>query len=126
MNTPESLAEYLDKLPEKINVNVVFGEPRTIGDRTVIPVAEVRYAFGLTQGTNVTTGCCTEDEDSPKRSGGLGAKARPIAYIEINKDGTRVEPIIDDQKVALAGILLVGWAAGWLGVVLKALLRPRA
>jgi uncharacterized spore protein YtfJ len=53
--------------------------------------------------------------------GGAGAHARPIAYIEVGPDGTRVKPIMDEQKVALAGILLGFWAIGWVGLVLKSL-----
>ena len=70
-----------------------------------------------------------EDEKSSVASGvggGGGAKARPIAYIEIGPDGTRVQAIQDEEKIALAGILLGVWTIGWLGLVLKTLFTRRS
>ncbi len=117
MDTPETLSESLDGLTKKIDVNTTFGKPRTAGTRTVIPVVELSYKFDLTQDTHITA-CHAESED------GVSAKAQPIAYIEIDDDGVRVKPIVDGQKIALAGIFLAGWAAGWLGVVLKRVFHP--
>jgi hypothetical protein len=53
----------------------------------------------------------------------VGAKARPLAYIEVGPEGTSVQPIMDEQKVAMAGILLSAWVIGWLGLVLKTLFK---
>ena len=73
----------------------------------------------------------TEDEVAEKQgqgmggAGGIGAKARPIAYIEVGPEGTKVKNIVDEQKVALGGILLTAWAVGWIGLVLKTIFSPR-
>lgn len=117
MDTSETLSESLDGLTKKIDVNATFRKPRTVGTRTVIPVVEISYEFDLTQETRTTASCA-------ENKGGVGAKAQPIAYIEIDEGEVRVKPIVDGQKIALAGILLAGWAAGWLGVVLKRVFRP--
>ena len=61
------------------------------------------------------------DEAAMGAGGGAGARARPIAYIEVGPEGTRVQSIVDEQKVALAGIALAFWAVGWIGLVLKTL-----
>ena len=55
--------------------------------------------------------------------GGAGAKARPLAYIEIGPEGTHIRPIQDEQKIDLAGILLVAWVCGWIGLVLKTIFK---
>jgi uncharacterized spore protein YtfJ len=67
-----------------------------------------------------------EAETSIGAGGGAGAKARPIAYITVGPDGAKVQAIVDEQKVALAGILLGFWAIGWIGLVLKTLFTRRS
>lgn len=144
MDAIQALFERLEKVPEEVNVNAVFGKPETIGERTLIPVAELRYGFGVGAGSApTTTPCCAgEDEEPPEPEmdagkdedqetamgvgGGAGARTRPIAYIEVGPEGTHVKAIIDEQKVALAGILLSVWAVGWLGLVLKTLFSRRS
>jgi uncharacterized spore protein YtfJ len=140
MDAIKALFERLEKVPEEINVDAVFGKPETVGERTLIPVAELSYGFGVGAGTAPATNeaCCAQeggDADEPAEDeeeqavgagGGAGARARPIAYIEVGPDGTQVKSIIDEQKVALAGILLSVWAVGWLGLVLKTLFTRRS
>lgn len=138
MDAIQALFERLEKVPEEVDVNAVFGKPEIVGERTLIPVAELRYGFGVGAGTAPASGaCCTEedeeplepaeDEDAPMGAGGgAGARTRPIAYIEIGPEGTHVKPIIDEQKVALAGIGLSIWAVGWVGLVLKTLFSRRS
>ena len=114
---------FLDALADmrnKANVNACFGEPVTTDGRTVIPVAAIAYGFGMGMGRGPGS-----EEETPELGeetvemvggggGGGGVKARPIAVIEVTSEGTWVKPIIDEQKIALAGVLLVGWAAFWL------------
>ena len=69
---------------------------------------------------------CGAHEPASGVGGGAGAHVRPIAYIEVGPDGTHVKPIVDEQKVALAGILLGFWAVGWVGLVLKTLFTRRS
>lgn len=101
---------------------------------------EVEYACGC--GTHEEGACeevcddpescgCHEEESCgcgmPEGMGGgaSGGNARPIAVIEITKDGATVKPIMNEQVVALAGIMLGAWAIGWVGLVLKTLFSPR-
>ncbi len=164
MEELESMFERLAEVQEQIDVNAVFGEPRTVEGRTVIPVAEVSFGVGLGFGAGpaghyCTCGCgCHEhepgcececepggehepdcececdlececdhdmDETALGGGGGAGGRARPVAYIEIGPEGTHIQPIINEQRVALAGILLGAWAVGWVGLVLKTIFAPR-
>ena len=111
----QTLLDALADLREKANVNTCFGEPVTTEGRTVIPVAEVVYGFGIGIGHNTVAEEEAVEEkarggDSSGGGGGGGVRARPLAVVEITPDGIRVKPIIDEQKVALAGGLLIGWA----------------
>lgn len=145
MDELNALLEKIDSIGDEINVDAVFGKPETIGDRVLIPVAEISYGYGAGMGTAGPGSCCEEccDEDGDEScecgdececechdeygegsvggGGGAGGRARPIAYIEVGPEGTMVEPILDEQKIALAGMLLGAWAIAWVGMVLVSL-----
>ncbi len=114
----QTLLDSFADLRKKANVNACFGKPVTAEGRTVIPVAEVAYGFGLGVGHGPVAEEEAPEEEAPEKAegggGGGGVKARPIAVVEVTPEGTRVEPIIDEQKVTLAGTLLIGWAVFWL------------
>ena len=134
MEAVKALFERLDKVPEEVNVNAVFGTPETFDGITLIPVAEIMYGFCAGEGSGPSNECdeasadadAAEGEAAIGAGGGAGAKARPIAYIAVGPEGARVRPIVDEQKVALAGILLGFWAIGWVGLVLKTLFTRRS
>ena len=116
------LLDLIGETREKANVNAAFGEPVTVEGRTIVPVAKVAYGFRMGMGHRATAGPKAEEEtDQPQdqevtkqsdgvTGGGGGAMmAHPFAVIEITPEGTRVEPIVNEQKLALAGSLLIGW-----------------
>src|SRR5687768_8040448 len=84
----ERLAELVST---RAGVEAVFGEPVRQDNRTVIPVARVRWGFGGGGGR----------ADGPPSGpasgsgGGGGAAADPIGYLEIGPDGTTFRPIRD-------------------------------
>jgi uncharacterized spore protein YtfJ len=111
----QKLIDALADLREKANVNACFGEPVTIEGCTVIPVAEIAYGFGLRGGYGTEAEQQTPQETSVGGSGGVGGvRARPLAVVEVTPERTWVEPIIDEQELALAGALLTGWSVFWL------------
>lgn len=121
----QTLLDSFADLREKANVNACFGEPVTAEGRTVIPVAEVAYGFGMGVGHGPVA-----EEEAPEEAGGGGGggggvRARPIAVVEVTPEGTWVEAIIDEQRVALAGVLLVGWAVFWLARALARIFGRR-
>lgn len=114
----QALLDSVADLRGRANVNACFGEPVTAAGHTVIPVAKVSYAFAL--GAGYGPGAVGEDEGeaAEQTGGGGGVRAHPLAIVEVTPQGTRVEPVIDRQKVALAGALLAGWVVLWLAVAL--------
>jgi uncharacterized spore protein YtfJ len=95
----------------------------TIEGRTVVPVAKVAYGFGLGMGHMATVESEAEtemgqpqDQEAVEQDGGTGGRgggavmAQPFAVIEVTPEGTKVEPIVNEQKLALAGSLLIGWS----------------
>ena len=112
------IAEMMRSLGESLGggatVRNVYGEPVTIGGRTVIPVARVRYAFGAGGGSDST--------GEPGRRGGGGGGGRvwavPCGYVEITGGGSRFVPIHNSAGMALAALagvavgaaIVLGWS----------------
>ncbi len=133
MEKMQELFEKFESVTDKANVDAVFGKPEKVGERTLIPVAEVAYGWGMGIGEaphvavdvemesecECEGDCDCESEKAKGGGGGAGAKVRPLAYIEVGPEGAKVEAIIDEQKVALAGILLTAWIMGWVGLLIK-------
>jgi uncharacterized spore protein YtfJ len=105
----QTLLDSFADMRKKANVNAVFGKPVTTENRTVIPVAEIGYGFGMGFGQGPAAEEETEEETGEGGGGGGGVKARPLAIVEMTPEGTWVKPIVDEQKVTLAGVMLSGW-----------------
>jgi len=105
--------QLLETIGERIrataDVRVVYGEPITVGERTVVPVAAVSYVFGAGAGK----GSCGGQEGEGGGGGG-GVRVRPLGVIEITPQGTRFVPVFDAQRLALLALgaialLALGW-----------------
>jgi uncharacterized spore protein YtfJ len=96
------------------SVKNVYGNPVTVGPRTVIPVAEIRYAFGGGGGS--------PKADSDVSGGGGGGRgiARPHGALEVTPEGTRYI-FFDDRRRTVAALAL-GFV---LGAAIVALTGPR-
>ncbi len=109
----QTLLDSFADMRKKANVNAVFGKPVTAEGRTVIPVAEIGYGFAMGFGQGPAAEEETAEEAAEETGGGGGAgggvKARPLAIVEVTPEGTWVKPIVDEQKVTLAGAMLAGW-----------------
>ncbi|MGC9356373.1 MAG: spore germination protein GerW family protein [Anaerolineae bacterium] len=135
MKEMQTMFEKIGRISDEADVNRVFGQPKEIEGHIVIPVAEIAYGFGM--GFGMGTGMeeigdeaeIPEVEEEEKTEmgigggGGGGARVRPLAYIEVGPEGTQIKPVMDEQKIALAGILLSIWTVGWVGMVLKTLFK---
>ncbi len=114
----DELFTRLDELQKSANVNAVFGQPVQAGEKTVIPIASVSYGFGLGFGEQ-------EDQDGEVNlggGGGAGAVAKPLGLVEITPECTRVESIVDEQRVVRGGMLLVAWSIFWVANALVRIL----
>lgn len=117
-----------DELQERASVDAVYGQPVETDGKIVIPVAGISYAFGL--GLAEGYGPQPEGGDqaggSGSGSGGGGfVRARPVAVIEITPEYTRVEGVVDEQIIALAGLAGAAWLVFWLARTLMCILGAR-
>jgi len=120
----QRLFDMVEALQRRANVNAAFGRPVAAEGRTLIPVAEVAYGFGLGFGT-AGEGEEQEAEGGAGGGGGAGVRTRPLAVIEVTPEATRVEPLVDEGKIALAGVLLVGWIVFWVARALMHILGKK-
>jgi uncharacterized spore protein YtfJ len=102
----QKMLDALTDLRKKANANAVFGKPVTSEGRIVIPVAEVTYDFDMEVEEGV--------EEGAEGEGGGGMNVRPVAVVEVTPDDASVKSIVDEQKLALVGALLIGWAVFWV------------
>lgn len=110
MGAEEIITAIAERLTRATQVNAVFGEPRVIGSKTIIPIAASAVGFGAGAGK-----CKPEGEDGAKGEGGGGGGgggAKPLAVLEVTEQETRIIPVIDMTKVILTSILVGGCVAG--------------
>ncbi len=119
----EKLLDAFVDMRKEASVNACFGEPVKTETRTVIPVARIGYGFGM--GARQGSGSDAESPEASPGGGGGGMSSSPLAIIEIAPDGVRVEPIVDEQKVALVGLLVGAWSVFWVTRVLMAIFGRR-
>ncbi len=117
----QNILDAFGDLRKRANANSCFGKPVTVEGRTVVPVAEVAYEFEM----GVEYGAEAGEETAEDAGGSGGMRVRPIAIVEVTPENVRVEPIVDEQKVAWAGGLLIAWAVSWLAWALVKILGQR-
>ena len=106
---PPQLAELAETIGKKANATAVFGSPIVDGDRTVIPVAQARFALGSGDGLIA------------KGVGG-GMTAKPLGFIVIDRNGVRFQKTPQPSMTALAVGVVLGLA---LAMRLSRPPRPR-
>jgi uncharacterized spore protein YtfJ len=106
---PPTLAELAEVIGKKANATAVFGSPIVDGDRTVIPVAQARFALGGGDGLIA------------KGLGG-GMTARPLGFIVIDPNGVHFQKTPQRSMTVLAVGVVLGLA---LAMRLSRPPRPR-
>src|SRR6202522_2120468 len=108
-DVPHQLVELAETIGRQANATAVFGSPIVDGERTVIPVAQARFALGGGDGLIA------------KGVGG-GMMAKPLGFIVIDRNGVRFQRTPQPSMTALAVGVVLGLA---LAVRLSRPPRPR-
>ena len=108
MDLEHLLQNLAGHVSSSASVRNVYGEPVVAGNRTVIPVAKIRYALGGGGGNR------RDSEQSG--GGGVAVRALPCGALEIAPEGTRFIPFEDRLRLgaALALGFVLGAAVAWL------------
>ena len=100
--------ETMETFIETADVSRVYGEPIAHEDTLIIPAAEVLAIAGFGAGYG---------SGGPEESGGAGGGAggggqtfsRPVAVVIADKNGVRVEPVVDPTKIAMTFFTTLGF-----------------
>jgi uncharacterized spore protein YtfJ len=101
------LAEVFKSIIEHAGAKIVYGEPVSVDGKTILPVAQIRYGFGVSSGAK---GSNWEHGGG----GGGGLVAKPLGVVEVTPTQTRFIPIISGRALLIAvgvGVCL-GFLAG--------------
>ncbi len=111
MSVPEILRTIGESFQSSATVTNVYGEPISRGDRIIIPIARISYAFGGGGGAHKNDQA-SQSPVSKGRSGGGGGRmsAVPAGALEITSGGTRFISFRDWRK--LASLVAVSFALG--------------
>ena len=99
MDIQQLLQSFAERVSTSASVRNVYGDPVVVGNRTVIPVAQVGYAFGGGGG------------------GGGRVFARPSGALEVTPEGTRFIDFVDRPRMGAA--LALGFVLGAAVVALS-------
>ncbi len=100
-----------ENLINKATVSSVYGEPISVGNKTVIPVARIAYGFG---GGVATSKALRGESSGPQLGGeggggGGGVVAAPLGVVEVTPEATRFVRFSSSRRLmgaAVAGVLL--------------------
>ena len=120
----------IEQMIENMGASSVFGEPTKEHGVVVIPVAQVAFGFGFGGGYSEGSAKSEEPEEIGEEQeeggnaeaedvgggggGGAGGRATPRGYIRITPEEVKYEPIQDEMRVPLAGIVMVAWSVFWI------------
>ena len=104
MSVPQLLDNIASRVSSSASVKNVYGEPVVVGDRTIIPIAEVRYGFGGGGGRS------GGGDGQLNGGGGGGVFARPAGALEVTPQSTRFIAFDDRRKIGAA--LALGFVLG--------------
>lgn len=113
----EDLQKRFADMQNKAGVKAVFGDAIELDGRKVIPVASVRYGFGMGGGT----GPKKEEGDAPGGGGGGGGvRIDPIAFAEIVDGKIKIVPIINVGRLVVIAALVAAWGIFWMTRTVRA------
>lgn len=106
------VGSILERIRNTARVELVYGEERRIGEKTIIPVAAVAYTFGGGAGggtaTPSTNGHGEETSVGGGGGGGGSVRVQPVGVLEITEDETRLVPVLDWSRIITTALTVFG------------------
>lgn len=113
-----AIRELLHQVQTGARISTAVGEPVQVGERVVIPVAEVAYGGGGGGGMT-PEGADVKEARGSGGGGGGGIRIRPLGCWVIGPDEEIWLPAVDVNRLAL----MVGGIATLFLLTIRALLR---
>ena len=92
--TDRLIERLIERIGGHSGAQAAFGEPIERGGLTVVPVARLRWFFGVGAGTGPAMGSAGGPMGEGSGGGG-GVLADPVGYLEIGPSGATYRPIVD-------------------------------
>ena len=104
------VSELLERVKGSAKVEVVYGEQREIGEKTIIPVAVVAYGFaaGAGSGTGQAPGGNGPSGSGGGGGGGGAVRVQPVGVLEVTPEDTRLVPVLDWTRIITTGLTFLG------------------
>jgi len=102
------VSELLDRIKGSAKVEVVYGEAREIGEKTIIPVAVVAYGFGAGAGAGSLGGEDSRRAGTGGGGGGGAVRVQPVGVLEVTPEDTRLVPVLDWTRIITTGLTFLG------------------
>lgn len=116
--TQQLLQNLADHLTGAASVHKVYGDPIVAGEKTIIPVAQVKAGFGGGYGEGHSAKANPTDGGQGEGGGvGGGLSIKPLGVFEVTPTETRYLPLNKSRYIAI-GIAI--------GFVLSRFLRRRS
>jgi uncharacterized spore protein YtfJ len=97
----------MERMRKNVSIEMACGEPRVVGETTIIPIGIVSYGFGM--GMSTKAGTDSEGHATPEGGGGGGGGwVRPVAIVTITNGKVKVTPVLDLARLIPAMIGVVG------------------
>lgn len=124
MENENFLAKFADKIGQNTSVKNVFGEPIQVGEKTIIPVAQIALGVGGGYGQmgkknkkapysdSSETSSKDMQEDNEGAGGGVGMYAKAKGIYEITPTSTRFIPLQNMTQLLTSvaiGFLVSRW-----------------
>ncbi len=97
----------LERIKGSARVEVIYGEPREIGEKTIIPVAAIAYGFGAGAGVGGPGGDGASGSGGGVGGGG-GVRVHPVGVLEVTPNETRLVPVLDWTRIITTGLTFFG------------------
>jgi hypothetical protein len=105
-HTELAVLDDLRGVRDTLSVRRVFGDPYTVDETTIIPVARIAGGGGGGGGG----GTDADDAEGHGFGTGFGLRARPVGVYEVRNGQLAWKPAIDADRLARGGQLLAGIA----------------
>jgi uncharacterized spore protein YtfJ len=112
MATKDILEAIIDKMQRTLHVEIAFGNPINIHNKTLIPVARIAYGFGAGSGTGSknrkpnpeeTDEIVSDQETASVKEegggGGGGGNTQPLGIFEVTESHTCFIPVITIKDI---------------------------
>lgn len=124
--------EPIRQMVERLGASAVFGEPTNQNGVVVIPVAQVQMGFGYGGGygrapeASPASEAASEASSGGGTGGGAGGRTIPRGFIQITADEVKFQPITDETRIPIAGILMVAWIVFWVMATVRTIAKAVA